>query len=604
MRTLLARSQAILIALLLTIGFTILNAPAANAVDEGQKASEQLTTDQLKRLAAMNQDQRNEIRDSLIKELAKINCTGANAMTAALPFSCEGDTVKAFSTFLTTPEQALQFDFNKKGQFLCGAYEKLGNPAAAAGCATQILYAKTFEENWPLIRAALATSPAGQVLLGTIDVAVFIKDANDGMGKLANDTKDGAVKAVQVVLNTMTSTSSFTVDNDFRTSWAAFAGLGLALLAGMLFKLFRDISNEEEGVSLDDLRKSLIWYAPLSMVLVVYGPALAWRIQQWMNDLTSGATGWAAGKISEFMVVMMKFADMTSGGAFTSVAGVLLFGLLFIGAWGVYTILLLQPFALMMIGAGIALIMGFLIHPKYRPRVAKVAALWGAISFSKVLFFLLAGTAFGWMAHNAAFQDGASVDSNMVNAGAVLQVAAVLLLFTFSPMLLFSFVPILPQSATSIGHQGPSIVGPALLGGAAAGVSQLIRSGRSNFNRSSNQSQRSRVDRSSATNASTTSSSSTSSSSPSGPGQGPGGGNHTSGQGATNTSGRPETGRRSAARSVGRGVLTTGRVAGKVAVGGTTTVLMAGREAARVASMRGRRAADSMAPDTSHISGR
>ena len=42
----------------------------------------------------------------------------------------------------------------------------------------------------------------------------------------------------------------------------------------MYFKLCKDVSDEE--IDFDSVRQSLFWFGPLSMLLVLFGPALAY----------------------------------------------------------------------------------------------------------------------------------------------------------------------------------------------------------------------------------------------------------------------------------------------------------------------------------------
>ena len=61
---------------------------------------------------------------------------------------------------------------------------------------------------------------------------------------------------------------------------------------------------------------------------------------------------------------------------------------------------------------------------------------------------------------------------------------------------------------------------------------------------------------------------------------------------------------RNGAATFGKGTVTATRGSAKIAAGGATAFLLAGREASRQAAMRGRQGVHSMAPDTDHISGR
>ena len=64
------------------------------------------------------------------------------------------------------------------------------------------------------------------------------------------------------------------VDDGFRTTWAVFSGLGIILLTLMFFKLFRDYSDEK--IDPDAMRESVIWYAPLAILLALFGPVLGY----------------------------------------------------------------------------------------------------------------------------------------------------------------------------------------------------------------------------------------------------------------------------------------------------------------------------------------
>jgi hypothetical protein len=259
-----------------------------------------------------------------------------------------------------------------------------------------------------------------------------------------------------------------------------------------------------------------------------------------------------------------------------------------------------------------------MIHPKYRERVGKTGSLWLGIALSKPLLLLIMGAVFSFITSRPAFS-GEGVDDGLVNASSVFIAGAAMLVLAFSPTLLFKYMPLLPSSSTSLGANRQSIAGAAMVAGAGAGVSAAIRQRRT----AQIQSGTAGGNRAGGAGA------------PQSAGQGTpglGGGEQGSpGLGApgrrsaagrlANTSGtaasqetrtigelqkddRAGTGGANAARAVRTGAASVGRGSAKIAAGGATAFLLAGRETARQASMRGQRATQSMVPDTDHISGR
>ena len=198
----------------------------------------------------------------------------------------------------------------------------------------------------------------------------------------------------------------------------------------------------------------------------------------WANNaligLTESISPWTANQIGDFATSISRFASYESNGVFGPLAAVLLFGLLFVGAWALLGLFALQPVALYLLGVGMALMVGFMIHPEHRARVGKVGSLWLGIALSKPLLLLMMGALFSFISSRPAFQGEGTSDA-LVNASSVFIAAAAMVVLAFSPALLFKFVPILPSSATGLGANRPSIAGAAMVAGAGAGVSAMIR---------------------------------------------------------------------------------------------------------------------------------
>ncbi|WP_254455189.1 hypothetical protein [Paenarthrobacter ureafaciens] len=615
------RLVAVFLALFLSLGFAA--AGPAQAADE-VNASEKLNADQLKRLAGLPEGQRNGIRDGLNQEHGKKACGNPLFYSAMGGNECENIATKAFGTFLTTPEKSLDYE-GTTAPFCSG----LSAMKAAQGAIAMCMAGAVWEQYSPIAgiaaRAALSAMPGGQVVLGTVDTVAFIANAKDGFEKFANTVKAEGVKSTNEVLNNLLKVSVFEVDDAFRATWAAFAGIGVLVMGLMYFKLWKDVSNEE--IDMDSARTSLLWYGPLSMILVLFGPALGHVINGWMTGLTEGITFWTSSRVTDFGVAISRFASYESSGAFGPLAAVLLFGLLFLAAWAMLGLLALQPLALSLLGVGIALMIGFMIHPKYRERVGKVGSLWLGISLSKPLLLLLMGAVFSYVASRPAFA-GEGVDDGMVTATSVFLAAAAMLVLAFALPMLYKYVPILPSSSTSMGEGRQSVAGAAMVAGAGAAISSSIRQRRTAQVQSGTPAGPARPG---STGTPGAASMATPTEGQGGPGRGSRGpgvpgrrsaasriphehgtpaGQGGQGQAETRTIGelqkadRAGTGGAKTAQALKTGAGAVGRGSVKVAAGGATAFLLAGREAARQASLRGQRSARSMAPDTDHISGR
>lgn len=624
MRTLRASARLRLVAafLALFLGIGVVGAGSAQAAEE-TNAAEGLNADQMKRLAGLPPAERDGIRDRLNQEMAKNLCKPNPMSATVIGQDCEGMFTRAFNSFLTTPEQSLDYKPETSKALFCAALGKEGAPkTTTALCAVDAAWRKFAPLAGPALRTAVAVQPGGQFVLGAVDTVAFVANAKDGFEKFANSVKDEGVKATNEVLNNLMKVSAFEVDDAFRDIWAIFAGVGIVIMGLMYFKLFKDVANEE--IDLDTARQSLFWYGPLSMVLVLFGPAIGYVVNGWLTQVIESFTPWTSNQIGDFAVAISRFAAYEASGVFGPLAAVLLFGLLFIGAWALLGLFALQPFALYLLGLGLALMIGYMIHPQYREKVSKTGTLWIGIALSKPLILLLMGAMFTFIATRPAFKDE-GVDDALVNASSVFQAAAAMLVLAFAPALLFKFVPLLPSSATSYGAGRPSIAGAAMVAGAGAAVGSMIRNRRI----SQNQSGSAGAAGVGARTGGIASGTNQPGGAVPGGGQGTGMAQPTSramarpgqvaGEPAPDTrtlgemqrddragtaTGKTANAIKAGAGAAGRGSGSVARGSAKVAAGGATAFLLAGRESARQAAMRGRQGVNALAPDTDHISGR
>ena len=148
------------------------------------------------------------------------------------------------------------------------------------------------------------------------------------------------------------------------TTWGFFSGIGIMLADPHVFKLFRDLFGREDRL------RTLCGVADLVRApgdsFGVVRPCFWARGHNALIGLTDSISPWTANQIGDFATSISRFASYESNGVFGPLAAVLLFGLLFVGAWALLGLFALQPIALYLLGVGLALMIGFMIHPEHR----------------------------------------------------------------------------------------------------------------------------------------------------------------------------------------------------------------------------------------------
>ncbi|MGO1231349.1 hypothetical protein [Glutamicibacter arilaitensis] len=315
----------------------------------------------------------------------------------------------------------------------------------------------------------MGQSEVGRSVLNAMDAIGntidFVADPKSGLEEVANSSKSESIALTSKVLEELTSTTEFDASSqEFKDRWALYAGIGVVGLAVMLLILFKHHSNGE--ISDDDFSNSLLYYLPVSLFLVIYGPWAMNEIQQRIAPLTSGATDWSAEMISNFITVISRFASLESSSWFGPLAAIIFFGMLFIGAIALMIYFLLIPIFQQLMGLAIAALIGMLISPKTRRYVLKIASTLATLLVLKPVVFLAMGAVFGVLASQTAFKEGA--DDVLVNVGNLGATAFIMLLIVLSPAAIFRWMPIIQSREANFGGISPEI--SAGVGAAAGGM--------------------------------------------------------------------------------------------------------------------------------------
>ncbi|TDU30522.1 hypothetical protein [Arthrobacter sp. JUb115] len=457
-------------AALLALGLAV----PAQATGTDENISEVLSQDQVKRYENLSDDDKNTLLHDVITEIGADECsnfTYYRKMESFLNFdsrNCEEQTRDALHAMYPDPDALIIKQ--EPAMDLCEALSSTGaGQQSVTFCVRK--QANDFLMGWAsgTLRNWMGQSEIGRSVLNAMDAIDntidFVADPKSGLEEVANSSKSESIALTSKVLEELTSTTEFDASSqEFKDRWALYAGIGVVGLSIMLLTLFKHHSNGE--ISDDDFSNSLLYYLPVSLFLVIYGPWAMIEIQQRIAPLTSGATDWSAEMISNFITVISRFASLESSSWFGPLAAIIFFGMLFIGSIALMIYFLLIPIFQQLMGLAIAALIGMLISPKTRRYVLKIASTLATLLILKPVVFLVMGAVFGVLASQTAFKEG--TDDVLVNVGNLGATAFIMLLIVLSPAAIFRWMPIIQSREANFGGISPEI--SAGVGAAAGGM--------------------------------------------------------------------------------------------------------------------------------------
>lgn len=444
-----------------------------------------LSVDEQKRFDKFTEEQKAEIRNQLVDASAKERCADfifhSNMELTLWPDgkSCEDITREAFREMYPT---ATEIFTGKPTKGFCDALEAVGGPwGAVTTCFNNERMARNKVGNHKEIRDFLGQSDLGKSILNTFDAInntiKFVGDPKTQLDEIANSTKSESVAMTTKVLEELTSTTEFDPSTpEYKAQWAVYAGLGVVGVGLVLMWLFNQHGNGD--ISDDDMNKSLLYFLPASLFLVIYMPWLMGWVLNQVHPLLDGTTDWAAEAISNFVAVIAKFGSMEATTWFGPIAAIIFFGLLFVGAIALLIFFLLVPIFQQLMGFAIAMLIGMLISPKTRKYVVKVASVFGSMVILKPLAFLVMGGVFWVLANQPAFKDG--TEDALVNVGNLGATAMIMLMLVISPAAMFRWMPVVESRGAKFGGISPELsaglgaAGGAIVGSGAGAVRSAI----------------------------------------------------------------------------------------------------------------------------------
>jgi len=433
-------------------------------------------------------------------------------------------------------------------------------------------------------------------VVGFVD---FIQNPSNGLEQIANSIKKDSVNALGTTLNGLSAATDFDAgDPAFRTVWASAAGIGLVVLAAMVLLTLR--SSAAGKIDGAEATKSLVVWAPLAVLMMVFGPVIGHVVTGWLQPLNEGLINWGTAPMNTAINLMSSFASVPSSNVFGPFVGIFLWGLLLVGAWATFFLMIIWKASLLLMGIGIGVALGMLVNPLWRPKVMKLVGTFGGIMASKTILLFMLGAGFFLMNVGKQVLPGTSQDlTNIVN----IFVSGLILVMVFLfPVVLLKYIPLTPEGSQS-SHGAGSVAGAAVVAGTASAMSMHIANNRRDS--INNQSRRGGSGSNTNSNTSWTPPQEPTKLTPGGGGGGGYGAQaHRGSQGATGGAGTTLGGARASAAggAASRGAASTGaKTAGSVGAGASTagvaTAVQAGIAAGNAAAAKTREAVHAAAPD-------
>jgi hypothetical protein len=277
----------------------------------------------------------------------------------------------------------------------------------------------------------------------------FVSEPGSIIDDWANSFKDSAVSLSTSVLDGLASISEFNpADPNFLRWYAISCGAGIfVMVITTLFTIYR---TSAEKSTREEMVRNVMGYAPLGLVCMMFAPAAAQLLVELSHAVTAALasvtkqdTEQAVLSVSSMLGNMTQ--DTVVGGA---IAGIVFFGLLFLGAMSLFFGMLMHAAALPILAGLTGVAFGLWAHPTLRKKAMRPIFVFVAIIFSKPVIFLGLGFLTTVIVQGSS---GAYVNGDLQSLGALALTAVCFVLIGLAPWSLLKYAPFLPSSEDSEG---------------------------------------------------------------------------------------------------------------------------------------------------------
>ncbi|MFF0818383.1 hypothetical protein ACFYVR_25035 [Rhodococcus sp. NPDC003318] len=282
---------------------------------------------------------------------------------------------------------------------------------------------------------------------GLANAAKFITDPASVIDDWANTFKSGAVSVSKSVLDGLANVGEFNPGDPEFLRWYAFSA-GIGMLTMCLMTLLAIYKSSDGSRPPMDLAKDLFGYLPAGLVTMMFAPAMAQWLITLAHELTVGINS-VLGESTEEAInnISTQLGEMTDktvvGGA---LAGIIGFGLLFLGAMAMFFGLLMHAAALPVLAGFCGIAFGMWVHPKWRKKALRPVYLFIGLVFSKPLLFLAMGFIMGVI--NTASTSGV-VPGELASLGSLSMIAVCFVILGLAPFSLLKYAPFTPTAEDS-----------------------------------------------------------------------------------------------------------------------------------------------------------
>lgn len=457
---------AVILCLIMVLGISVAPAYAAEETN-----AEQATEEQIANLKKASPEDQETVRKAAVDEATEMLCgdskfresvfvpvgTAGGDAEAAGDKICRDEIGKQVDKYYDTPETAITSEGPSRVA-ICGApplYDALPNAGLKRYCAvSQVtdLFRKLQAE---AIINILKKPAVGNILNGAgkaVKVAQFVANPEDGFADLANYLHEEATKWTELVLGAVVDSSNFNGTEEwFINNWMGAAGIGLLILGAMFLLTLKDLG--EGKVDEDETRRGLFQWGPIAVVIAVMGPQILSKLASETGKLNTaivqsdGSDGNSvADRVGEFTTAIAGMT-LTSRPEVGVILGIILFLILMLCALCLFIMFIFQEFALTFIAYGVAMCLGMLVNPRWRPYVVKMGTTWGAILASKPVMLIMLVLVF-----NMDFGFVSATGLDLV--GQIVMVSMAMLIVAVCPWLLLRYMPMVQSPSGEVWSDG------------------------------------------------------------------------------------------------------------------------------------------------------
>lgn len=285
------------------------------------------------------------------------------------------------------------------------------------------------------------------------DLVSFVNDPSDVIDSWANKLKSSAISTTNSVLTGLAGIGEFDPARaEFIAVYAVSTGIGLLVL--VLMTILAIYKSSDGGMTGEELAKSLFGYMPAGIMLMMFAPAIAQLLISLMHEASLALVHWIGTSTDEVIgnisSVLGSLTDSTLVGG--SIAAIVGFGLMFLGAMAMFFGFLMHAAALPILAVVCGISFGMWVHPTWRKKALRPVMMFLGVVLSKPLMFLILAAVFAVI--NIAAKGSIADDGKLESLGQLSLVAVCFVIIGLAPFSMLKYSPILPTSADSADFGG------------------------------------------------------------------------------------------------------------------------------------------------------